>query len=187
MGTDKAMLKVEGAELAPRAGAVLAAVTAPALEAGPGRSGLPVVPEPFPGQGPMVALAAAWTELSARGHLGPVVVLACDLPLVDEPLLRLLASWPTSDSVVPVVDGHPQPLCARLSPAALDLAAVLASAPAAGPRSHRSHRSLRSLLAATPVTWLGPAEWGPVASPRSFADVDRPTDLDALGLRWSPA
>ncbi|HZD65596.1 MAG TPA: hypothetical protein VE152_05830, partial [Acidimicrobiales bacterium] len=110
-------------------------------------------------------------------HHGPDILLACDLPLVDEALLRLIAGWPGAASVVPVVDSHPQPLCARLSPTALRAADTLAG---------EGHRSLRALLGATPVTWLHPADWQEVASPATFADTDRPEDLDALGMTWRP-
>ena len=177
MGFDKAGMLVDGRTSAARVAAVLTAVADPVLEVGPGRSGLPAVREEAPGAGPLVAIAAGWRTLTDRGHRGPVLVLACDLPLVDEEVLRLLAGWPSAASVVPVVAGRDQPLCARWS--ATDLAAV-AGMVAAG------QRSLRGLLSRPGVVRVGEEEWGRSVSARAFADVDSPADAEALGVRWAP-
>lgn len=178
MGTDKARLRIEGQVAARRVGDLLARVTDPVLEAGPGRSGLANVLEPSPGSGPLHGLAAAASALSEMGHTGPALVVACDLPLLNEGLLRLLASWPAppANSVVPVVGGRPQFLCSRLSATALRAAPALAGT---------GQRSMRALLEAVPVTWMDEAVWGEVATARHFADTDHPGDLDALGLAWS--
>lgn len=176
MGSDKASLRIDGQVSAQRLGTLLSAVSVPAIEVGACRSPLPSVREVEAGGGPLVALAAGWAVLGGLGHSGPVLVLACDLPLVDEALVRLLATWPAGTSVVPVVEGRPQPLCARFSSQTLSAAPSLVA---------EGHRSLRSLLEVGPVLWLEEPQWGPVASRRSFTDVDRPDDLDALGLAWS--
>jgi molybdopterin-guanine dinucleotide biosynthesis protein A len=173
MGRDKATLVIGGRSLAEHVAACLSQVVAPVLEVGPGRSGLPVAPEDRPGAGPLTALVAGWRALSADGHRGPVVVVACDLPRVSEPLLRLIASHPGSASVVPVVDGRPQPLCARFSASALEHGAVLAGA---------GRRSLGPLLEHPDVQWLEPSQWGRVADDADFADVDTPADVARLGL-----
>lgn len=183
MGADKGRLRITGEPLAPRLGRLLSRATHPVVEAGPGWSGLPVVREPLPGRGPLVAVAAARHALAESGHGGPALVLACDLPLVHEPLLRLLASWPGRETVVPIVAGRPQPLCARWSPEALSAGAELVSRtgqerPERGPSVHR-------LLSTVPVTWLGADDWGAVATEETFADADSPADLEALGLTWS--
>ena len=115
MGFDKTSLMVGGTPLAVRLGAMLAQICAPAIEIGTGRSGLPSMQERPGGEGPLVAIAAGVRALAARGSRGPALVLACDLPMVTAALLRALAEWPGSGSVVPDVDGHPQPLCARWS------------------------------------------------------------------------
>lgn len=192
MGTDKAALRIGGVPAARRLGDLLAAVTAPAVEVGPGRSGLPVAPEPWPGRGPVAAIGAARAELARLGHIGSALVLACDLPLVDEPLLRLIAAWPeppgsaTPASVVPVVAGRPQPLCARLSAPALATAAAMSVATSSARTEQGAPGpSMRDLLAATPATWLDESAWGGVATELTFTDTDRPGDLDALGLAWS--
>jgi molybdopterin-guanine dinucleotide biosynthesis protein A len=173
MGRDKATLALGGQTLAERVAALLSQVAAPALEVGPGRTGLRLVPEDRPGAGPFTALIAGWRAVTAQGHRGPVVVVACDLPRVSEPLLRLIASHPGSGSVVPVVDGRPQPLCARFSAAALTHGAVMVGT---------GRRSLGPLLEHPDVRWLEPAEWSRVAEGDDFADVDTPDDLARLGL-----
>ncbi|MGH9046433.1 MAG: molybdenum cofactor guanylyltransferase [Acidimicrobiales bacterium] len=173
MGFDKASILIEGITIARRLAGVLAAVTALAVEVGPGHSGLPAVTEEPAGAGPLVAVGAGHRALRARGHLGPALLIACDLPHVDEAVLRLLAAWPGTSSVVPVVEGQPQPLCARWSFQALDKVA-----------SHVSggDRSMRPLLDGPGVLLLEESEWSPTATSASFVDVDRPEDLERLGL-----
>ena len=173
MGTDKADLVVAGSRLVDRVVGALTAVAAPVLEVGPGRSVLPAVLEDPPGAGPLAALGAGWRALSERGHRGPVLLMACDLALVDEKVARLLAGWPAAGSVVPVIAGRDQPLCARWSAADLDTVPRLLTA---------GERSLRALLARPGLVRIGEAEWGAGVPARAFADVDEPGDLARLGL-----
>ncbi len=173
MGRDKATLPIGGRSLAERVATILSQVVAPVLEVGPGWSGLPLAPEDRPGEGPLTAVVAGWRALTTEGHQGPVVVLACDLPRVSEPLLRLIAGQPGSGSVVPVVDGRPQPLCARFSASALGHGEVMVGA---------GRRSLGPLLEQADVRWLEPSQWSRVADGADFADVDTPADLARLGL-----
>ncbi len=169
MGRDKATLMVGGQRLVDRAAAALGEVCAPVLEVGPGRSGLDAVSEDPPGQGPLAAVAAGGRSLRTRGHRGPAIVLAVDMPNVTAALLRFLADIPGEASVVPFAAGRAQPLCARYSEAELDLAARLVA---------EGERSMQALLhAAHDVHWAGPRMWGPVAGPDAFADLDEPADL----------
>jgi molybdopterin-guanine dinucleotide biosynthesis protein A len=178
LGVPKSEVIHRGERLAARAGRVLTAVCdGPVLEVGPGASGLPAVREDPPGAGPLAALAAGGDALRARRHLGCVLLLAVDLPLVDEPLLRMLAGWPGADTLVPEADGRPQVACARYGPDALTLAGELVAA---------GERSLRALLAAVGHDVLPEAEWRRVAPPDVFADVDTPTDAAALGITLPP-
>jgi molybdopterin-guanine dinucleotide biosynthesis protein A len=119
MGTDKALIEVAGERLADRAARVLGAVCSPVLEVGPGHSDLDAVREDPPGEGPLAAIAAGGTALRCSGHRGPAIVLAVDMPLVTEELLRFLEGWPGEATVVPFVGGEPQPVCARYSGEAL--------------------------------------------------------------------
>ena len=173
MGRDKALIEVGGVSLAERAAAVLGSVCDPVVEVGPGYTGLPAVREDPPGAGPLAALEAGWAELRRRGHAGPVLVLAVDMPSVTAGLLRYLAERPGTATAVPWVGGHPQPMCARYAPGTLDL---VAGAVAEG------RRSLRELLMDTEVDWIGPDEWGTVTGEEGFADADTPEDADRLGL-----
>ncbi|MCU1467162.1 MAG: molybdopterin-guanine dinucleotide biosynthesis protein, partial [Actinomycetia bacterium] len=111
MATDKASIVWRGETLAARAARVLASVCVPVVEVGFGVSGLPCMREDPPGAGPLAALVAGARSLSGKG--GPVVLLACDLPFVEAPVLQLLAEWPGAPTVIPVVDGRLQYVCAR--------------------------------------------------------------------------
>lgn len=177
MGFDKAGVLVGGRSSLERVVDALTAVAEPVLEVGPARSGLPAVREDPPGAGPLVALGAGWAALQRRGFRGPVLVMACDLPLVGDSVLRLLAGWPAAGSVVPVVAGRDQPLCARWAPDDLDAVGALEAA---------GDRSLRGLLRRPGITRIDETDWGPGVGPGSFADVDTPDDLDALGVPWEP-
>lgn len=173
MGRDKSRLLVGETTLAERTASLLRRVVDLAVEVGPGITALPTTREENPGEGPLVAVAAGGHLLRSRSHTGPALVVACDLPFVSEPLLRLLASWPAAGSVVPVVDGRPQPLCARWSGGDLERASHLADAGA---------RSLRHVTEGRDVTLLDESRWAAVADAAAFADVDTPEDLVRLGI-----
>jgi molybdopterin-guanine dinucleotide biosynthesis protein A len=175
MGSDKALLEVDGQRLVDRAGAVLRAVADPVVEVGPGWSGLPAVREDPPGSGPLAALSAGAAALRAAGHDGPVLVLAVDMPLVGVELLEFLAGRAGIATAVPRAGGHPQPMCARYGP---DVLAAVDERLAAGGRSLRD--LLETLAASGAVSWVEEEEWEPVAGPEAFADVDTPEDLRRL-------
>lgn len=178
MGFDKALLMVDGQPNAVRLAGVLRRVAAgPLLEVGPGRSGLPSVEEERPGEGPLVALAAGSRALAGLGWHGASLLLACDLPRLSAEVLAVLAAWPSEGSVVPLLAGAPQPLCARWSPSDLEVARRLAA---------QGRRAMQDLLAETGPVLLRPGEWlGPGdAEMRAevLADVDSPADVERLGL-----
>lgn len=173
LGRPKAALEVEGTPLAARVARVLSDVCPLVLEVGPGYSGCESVLEDPAGEGPLGALAAGWAALGARGHEGPTLAVACDLPHLSVDLVRLIAQWPTPGSVVPVVAGRAQPLLARWSDEALTASVALHAA---------GERSLRGLLALADVTRIDESDWGRVATALAFADVDTPEDAIRLGL-----
>jgi molybdopterin-guanine dinucleotide biosynthesis protein A len=185
MGSDKALLELDGQRLVDRATAVLGAVADPVIEVGPGwTSGVACVREDPPGSGPLAALWAGAVALREMGDgsavesagarpAEAVLVLAVDMPAVSVTLLQLLAAWPGAHTVVPTAGGHPQPLCARYG---VDALAAIPGLLAAG------QRSLRSLLLAVDgqpggIDWLGPDQWQPVAGCDAFCDLDTPDDL----------
>ena len=104
-------------------------------------------------------------------------MLACDLPLVTSAFIRWLAQYPGERSVVPLVEGRLQPLCARWS--APDLRRSVA-------RAAHGARSFRELLDEMAPVIVSPREWAGVALPSALADADTPDDLARLGLSWRP-
>lgn len=173
MGFDKTSMLVDGVPCAVRVAAVLRCVVAVAVEVGPGVSGLPAVREPSPGSGPLGAIGAGAEALRSAGGSRPALVLACDLPFVTESVLRTLAQWPGAGSVVPVVGGWPQPLCARWSAAHLAAAKDLADA---------GGRAMRTLLEQPDIALVDETQWPGRLDRRALADVDTPDDLARLGL-----
>lgn len=173
MGRDKTQLVHEGRTLARRTADLLAAVSATALEVGPGRSGLEFLEEEPAGEGPLAAIAAGRGALRRRGHDGPALVVACDMPFLTRDYLAFLVAFDAESSVVPVVEGRVQPLCARWSRADLD---------AASAHFAQGDRSLRFLAETPGVVLLEESQWRAHASRRLFIDVDTPEDARRCGL-----
>jgi molybdenum cofactor guanylyltransferase len=173
MGFDKAMLLVDGVPNGARLANALMEVAAPVLEVGPGVSGLPAIQEDPAGAGPLVAICAGARRLGELRFSGPALVLACDLPFMTSAVLSELAGWPGDRSVVPVVGGHAQPLCARWSQTDLGAAKNLVDA---------GERAMRCLLARPDIVFPGENDWAADGLRRAFADADSPADLIALGL-----
>ncbi len=173
MGFDKSGIEIDGVTLAVRTANLLSCVVETAVEVGPGVSGLPATLEQPPGSGPLVAIAAGHRTLRERGHEGAALVIACDLPFISERLLKFLASWDSPGSVVPVVNGRPQPLLARWGHSDLeDIGSLIG----------RGVRSLRHLATQPGVILLDQSQWEEVAHEREFSDVDSPGDLRRLGI-----
>lgn len=174
MGRKKAMIPSgHGGRdpLARRTAGLLCAATEPVIEVGPGYSGLPCVTEDPPGAGPLAAVAAGARELLRAGWRGGAVVLATDLPMLDPALIEWLVSHPDPRSIVPVVGGRAQPLCARYDRAALDAAVTL---------SDRGARAMRDLLGEVEHVLAGPEQWGAAGIAEVwFSDVDTPAELAA--------
>lgn len=114
MGQDKAMLCHNGMTLLEHAVCALLPVVARVVVVAetPDQYALPcgkVIADAFPDCGPVGGIL---TGLMHLGH-GSHVVLACDMPCVQESVLRLLLSVsPEWDAVVPEIGGRFEPLCA---------------------------------------------------------------------------
>lgn len=175
LGVDKATLVVGGERLADRAARVLGAGCRPLVEIGPGVTRLSAVRDDPAGAGPLGALVAAAAALGTRG---PIVVLACDLPFVESPLVELLARWPGLPTAIPIAAGEPQTVCARYGPAALAAARVAFAT---------GERSLRALLEGTDHDQIPESEWRAVAPAHAFLDVDTPADLERVERLTRPA
>ena len=173
MGSDKALLRPAGDDetLARRSARLLAEVADPCVEVGPGCSGLPAVEESPRRSGPLAAVARGWEVVAAARR--PVLVVATDLPALDSATLWWLARYRARTSVVPLVAGRPQPLCARWCGADLDLAVILVAA---------GSRALRDLLGATKPTLVDPAGPGGPGE-AAFGDADTPAQASLHGLR----
>lgn len=177
MGVDKATLVVDGEMCALRIARLLRAHASIVLEVGPGHTGLACVEETHPGEGPLTAIAAGAAGLRSAGHNGPALVFACDLPLVTSAVVAHLAGHPGGASVLPVVNGRPQPLCARWSAADLDAADALVAT---------GERSLRLLPDRARAVLIDESGWSSWARPDELADADTPAALDALLVSWRP-
>ena len=173
LGTDKATLVVDGRRLVDRVADLLGDACDPVVEVGPAFSALPAVLEDPPGRGPLAAVAAGAEALDRQGYAGATIVLAVDLPRMTAAVVTWLRDHPSPDSVVPVVDGVAQVLCARYSARALAGSRALVAAGA---------RSMHALLDAGPVHRAHDDEWGSVAHASVFADIDTPTDAAAADI-----
>jgi molybdopterin-guanine dinucleotide biosynthesis protein A len=131
--------------------------------------GVRTVYEPDGPRHPLAGVAMALRE--ARGL--PVVVVACDMPLVPASLIRTLADRP-GGTLVPAPGSTPQPLAARYD--ARDLAAIEAAL--------ASERSVKSLVAELGPDLLGDADLEQLGDPASmFFNVNQPADIEiAEGL-----
>jgi len=120
MGTDKAMLEIEGKFLLQRVCEVAAFLTSSVyvLTAWPDRYRSALTPECqflleySPGNGPLVALTQGLTEIAAEW----ILLLACDLPLLDADIIqnwadRLTEVPPSTLAVVPYQNARWEPLC----------------------------------------------------------------------------
>jgi molybdopterin-guanine dinucleotide biosynthesis protein A len=122
MGRDKAVLPVDGQMMAARvANALRRAGCGPVFAVGGDlvaltAAGVPGIGDRWPGEGPLGAIITALTHTGA-----PTVVVACDLPWLDE--ASVAALMPTSSSaafdVTVATSGRDEPLCACWMPSAL--------------------------------------------------------------------
>ena len=172
MGSDKATLMLGEQTLlqrvvdvvAPLFGELLVSVREPRTDIG-----WPQICDQHQNAGPLAGVGAALEHAATPW----IFVLATDMPFVRPALIELLAARRAAfDAVVPVVDGHPQPLAAFYSATALaSINAVLAG---------QGKRSLRAALDRLNVCYVGQSELV-AADPglRSFFDLDTPDDLAA--------
>lgn len=168
MGTDKALLALDGSPMAMRVAAALAAAGAGEVvcvggdDRGLRALGLDVVADRHAGEGPLGGILTALEV--ARGAV--VLVAPCDLLAPDPRTFAAIVEGavPPALAAVPVVGGQRQPLNAAYRG---DAAPLLQAAFAAG------ERSVRRALATVPVIELHGLD------PATLADADEPGDLPA--------
>jgi molybdenum cofactor guanylyltransferase len=170
LGHDKARLALNGETLAARAARALTEVCDGVVEVGSGVAGIATTQEQPSGAGPLAALVAGADALAFPPAL---LLLAVDLPLVDAPLLALLAGHDVPGVVVPVAAGERQWTCARYDGSAVSAARDLLD---------RGVRSLRALVQEVAIVEISEAEWRVVAPSDSFVDVDTAADAQRLGI-----
>ena len=127
MGRHKALLPFRGGALATHvARAVELAAGSTVLVGDPilySNLGYPVIPDLYPGEGPLGGLVTALRHTTAEWNL----VAACDMPGVTESLLRRILAeaeraGAEADAVIPAgPSGRPEPLCAAYRLSALPL------------------------------------------------------------------
>ena len=108
--------------------------------------GLPARPDLEAGLGPIGGL---WTALQWAGERGDhgVLLLGCDMPLVNEALVRTILAWKdVATAVVPVGPNGPEPMCALYR---------LTCMPEVERRLHSRDRSLRGLAEAVGAAFIG--------------------------------
>ncbi|MDD4962406.1 MAG: molybdenum cofactor guanylyltransferase [Gallionella sp.] len=118
--------------------------------------------------GPLAGLLAGMTQTQTPW----LFVVACDMPFISPSLVQVLSAYRDEkwDAIVPVVDGHPQPLAAFY--ATRLIAKVRANLNGSG------KHSLRALLDQCAVCYVQASELR-AADPalHSFFDLDTPQDL----------
>jgi molybdenum cofactor guanylyltransferase len=175
MGVNKATIKIDGVPAATRVMRLLSRVADPVIEVGPGLTGIQSIWEEPHNAGPLAAMVAGGRYLRKFGHSGPVLVVACDLPLVNEAVFRMLADWPGTLSVVPIVDGVCNPLCARWSIDDLALAERVVL---------EGFRSVRALIERCEIAFAEKRSWPPEVKDAHMTDADTPDQMDGLGISW---
>ena len=164
MGVDKALLNVGNQPLAKRIAENIARVCGPvSLVGDPERYaslGLPVIPDRFPGEGPLAGIEAALNATKADWNL----VVACDMPSLDDGIIEeLFRAALEGDCAAPwYSDGRIEPLCAVIH--------------------RRCHEPiLRAIETGTRKVTVALAQlalrYVPVGSPESFANLNTPEDL----------
>jgi len=170
MGRDKGLLDYAGDAAARRAWRLLDSLCTGAFVSVRDRqtsladySGLPLIVDQGATRGPVAGLLAAWALNKDVAQL----VLAADMPFVDEGLLQALIQSRSTDQLATAFkhpDGTAEPLCTIWEPRAR---ALLLD------RVRDGDVSLRRLMEVSPVKLLEPPE------PAQIINVNTPEDYEA--------
>jgi molybdopterin-guanine dinucleotide biosynthesis protein A len=177
MGTDKALLEVDGRALARRVhDALIAAGCAPVVAIGGDAPalrglGLDVVDDLYPGDGPLGALITACTTLGEQADI--VVALGCDLPDADPRAIAAVCApfdAPGGDEIDVVVPRSADRHHMHHAAWRVTTLPTLLEAFTAG---ERAPRRVLARLRVHPLTVDGTFD------PRWLADLDEPDELAA--------
>jgi molybdopterin-guanine dinucleotide biosynthesis protein A len=152
MGCDKAALELNGRPLLAWVVEALRAAFGGVVVVGPPERaalvpGERIVPDAYPGQGPLGGIA------TALRHAGGVrvFVAACDMPFLQPALARYLSTVaPDAAACVPRSDHGVEPLCGRYGHRCLPVAEALLA---------EGDRALAALLARVDARIVEPDEW----------------------------
>ncbi|MHB0875824.1 MAG: molybdenum cofactor guanylyltransferase [Anaerolineae bacterium] len=185
MGADKARLCVGGRPLIGWAIAALRTVVPRVYCVGGDRLlaaslSVPYVPDLVAGAGPLGGIHSALQALSSD-----VLVIGCDMPLVQPEMLDLIiAGDDSADAVVPVNGGEYEPLLALYRQSCV---------PAIEGSLAGGRRRVASFFSDVRLHRLSEQTWRPIdPEGRSFRNVNTPQDLDAVrcfipeGASWAP-
>lgn len=173
MGTDKALLTLDGKTLLARVVAVMARVAGEILVVGaPPRhvpEGVRYMPDDLPGSGP---LGGILTGLR-RARQQYAVVAACDMPFLQPALLRfLLGSAPGYEAVIPRFQGRAHPTLGVYSRETIEVIER---------RLAQGERSIVGMLESIHVRWLDEASILRIdPSGKSFRNVNTPSEWEAI-------
>lgn len=123
MGTEKALLLLEGIPLVQHVARTLASIFRDVAIIGGDRRkfdflNLPMIPDVFEGSGPLGGIHAALSHSQPRSTF----VLSCDTPFVPSQLVTyVLAHEQSAPTRIVSVDGVPQPLCGLYDPSCLSV------------------------------------------------------------------
>jgi len=140
------------------------------------RFGVDVVPDAYPGRGPLAGLHAAM-RVARHPHLFAV---ACDMPGLDADVIRLLLGRiGAADAVVPRWAGDIEPLHAIYAVRLLPLIERCLES---------GGTAMREFLPLVRVDYVSEAELrGIAAAAASFTNVNTPEELAAVGGRFDDA
>lgn len=170
MGRDKALLPYHGEVLVQHIAKAVAAAAGSAVLVGDpavyGSLGYPVIPDLYPGEGPLGGIITALSHTNADWNL----VTACDMPALSSDFLGVIlaaAEQLGEKAVVPVgPGGKPEPLCGVYHRGALaTLDRVFA----------RGGRKIMAALDSLPAALL------PVSGSDAFQNLNTPEDLAVYG------
>ncbi len=173
MGQDKAKITLaDGRSLAQRLAEILGQVCSYVIEVGSGVTDLNCVHDSIEFGGPLRAICDGWNLLRERDRSRPVIVMGCDMAEVPKEFLDFLANESSQRSVVPIVGGYIQPLCAKWSAHDLEKATRLL---ASGISSLRNVFDESALL-------IDEETIATITDPSNISDVDTPYDLFSRAL-----